>query len=137
MIRKNRPYLFYDTTSSVCTTCLRVVEAKILVKDDHVFMDKWCPAHGTERVLVADDASYYRLCREVYIKPPEMPQQFNTKMQSLSDDLKARRAVIVYLRHSRRGGAFLDEEELMQQLPLRRAARFDDGAVYVWQRRDR
>ena len=81
MIRKNRPYLFYDTTSSVCTTCLRVVEAKIVVKDDNVFMDKWCPAHGTERVLVADDASYYRLCREVYIKPPEMPQQFNTKMQ--------------------------------------------------------
>jgi uncharacterized radical SAM superfamily Fe-S cluster-containing enzyme len=81
MNRKNRPYLFYDTTSSVCTTCLRVVEAKIVVKDDCVFMDKWCPAHGTERVLVADDASYYRLCREVYIKPPEMPQQFNTKMQ--------------------------------------------------------
>ncbi len=81
MNRKNRPYLFYDTTSSVCTTCLRVVEAKIIVKDECVFMDKWCPAHGTERVLVADDASYYRLCREVYIKPPEMPQQFNTKMQ--------------------------------------------------------
>jgi len=81
MHRKNRPYLFYDTTSSVCTTCLRVVEAKIVIKDDNVFMDKWCPAHGTERVLVADDASYYRLCREVYIKPPEMPQQFNTKMQ--------------------------------------------------------
>jgi 7,8-dihydro-6-hydroxymethylpterin dimethyltransferase len=81
MTRKNRPYLFYDTTSSVCSSCLRVVEAKIVVKDEAVFMDKWCPAHGTERVLVADDASYYRLCREVYIKPPEMPRQFNTQMQ--------------------------------------------------------
>ena len=81
MIRKNRPYLFYDTTSSVCTTCLRVVEAKIVVKDANVFMDKWCPAHGTERVLVSDDADYYRQCREVYIKPPEMPQQFNTRME--------------------------------------------------------
>jgi len=80
MTRKIRPYLFYDTTSSVCTTCLRIVEAKILVKDTHVYMDKWCPAHGTERVLVADDADYYRLCREVYIKPPEMPRQFNTPM---------------------------------------------------------
>ena len=57
MSRKNRPYLFYDTTSSVCTTCLRVVEAKILLKDDRVYMDKWCPAHGTERVLIADDAA--------------------------------------------------------------------------------
>lgn len=81
MTRKNRPYLFYDTTSSVCSTCLRVVEAKIIVKDTNVFMDKWCPAHGTQRVLVSDDAEYYRLCREVYIKPPEMPQRFNTKME--------------------------------------------------------
>jgi len=81
MTRKVRPYLFYDTTSSVCSTCLRVVEAKIVVKDTNVFMDKWCPAHGTQRVLISDDAEYYRLCREVYIKPPEMPERFNTKME--------------------------------------------------------
>jgi hypothetical protein len=81
MTRKVRPYLFYDTTSSVCTTCLHPVEAKIVIKGDHVFMDKWCPAHGSERVLVSDDADYYRLCREVYVKPPEMPQRFATPMQ--------------------------------------------------------
>jgi len=81
MTRKNRPYLFYDTTSSVCSECLRVVEAKILFKDGQVFMDKWCPAHGTQRVLVADDADYYRLGREVYLKPPEMPRRFNTRME--------------------------------------------------------
>ena len=65
MSRKNRPWLFYDTTASVCTTCLRQVEAKIVIKGNEVFLDKWCPAHGTERVLIADDADYYRLCREV------------------------------------------------------------------------
>ena len=80
MTRKVRPYLFYDTTQSVCTTCLRPAEAKILIKDGQVFMDKWCSAHGTERVLVSDDADYYRLCREVYVKPPEMPQRFATPM---------------------------------------------------------
>jgi uncharacterized radical SAM superfamily Fe-S cluster-containing enzyme len=81
MNRKVRPYLFYDTTTSVCSTCLRVVEAKIVIKDSSVYMDKWCTAHGTQRVLISDDADYYRLCREVYIKPPEMPQQFNTRME--------------------------------------------------------
>ncbi|MBB2483837.1 radical SAM protein [Mitsuaria sp. WAJ17] len=81
MTRKTRPYLFYDTTQSVCTQCLRPVEAKILIKDEQVFMDKWCPAHGTERVLMADDAAYYRLCREVFVKAPEMPQRFATPMQ--------------------------------------------------------
>jgi len=81
MSRKTRPYLFYDTTQSVCTTCLRPVEAKILFKDDAVFMDKWCPVHGTERVLVSDDVAYYRLCREVFVKHPEMPQRFATAMK--------------------------------------------------------
>jgi len=79
--RKNRPWLFYDTTASVCTTCLRQVEAKIVIKGNDVYLDKWCPAHGSERVLIADDAEYYRLCREVYVKAPEMPERFNTEMR--------------------------------------------------------
>src|SRR5215831_4063394 len=33
MTRKTRPYLFYDTTSSVCDDCMRPVEAKIVFKD--------------------------------------------------------------------------------------------------------
>lgn len=81
MSRKNRPWLFYDTTASVCSTCLRQVEAKVVIKGEEVFLDKWCPAHGSERVLIADDAEYYRLCREVYVKHPEMPERFNTEMR--------------------------------------------------------
>ena len=81
MTRKTRPWLFYDTTQSVCTTCLRPVEAKILFKDGSVFMDKWCPVHGSERVLVSDDIDWYRLCREVFVKAPEMPLRFATPMQ--------------------------------------------------------
>jgi uncharacterized radical SAM superfamily Fe-S cluster-containing enzyme len=81
MSRKTRPYLFYDTTQSVCTTCLRQVEAKILIKDERVYMDKWCPVHGTERVLIADDAAYYRLGREVFVKAPELPGHFATPMR--------------------------------------------------------
>ena len=80
MSRKNRPWLFYDTTASVCATCLRQVEAKIIIKGEEVFLEKWCSAHGFERTLICDDAEYYRLCREVYVKHPEMPEQFNTKM---------------------------------------------------------
>ena len=81
MSHKNRPYEFYDTTSSVCSTCLYPVEAKIIFKNNHVYMDKWCPVHGTERVLMMDDVAYYRSCREVYVKRPEMPEIFATPMQ--------------------------------------------------------
>ena len=28
-------------------------------------------------VVVSDDVDYYRQCREVYLKPPEMPQRYN------------------------------------------------------------
>lgn len=75
---KLRPYLFYDTAISVCGTCLRRVEAKVLVQGERVYLEKWCPHHGRERVLVADDAAYYRAAREGWIKPPELPRRFNT-----------------------------------------------------------
>ena len=79
MGHKVRPYLYYDHAVSVCSTCLRRVEASILIKDQRVFMDKWCPQHGRERVLLADDADYYRMAREQFIKPPELPERFNTE----------------------------------------------------------
>lgn len=42
MSRKNRPYHFYDTTTGLCQACLKPVEAKIIFKDNRVYMDKWC-----------------------------------------------------------------------------------------------
>lgn len=41
-------------------------------------MLKHCPQHGSETVLMSDDVDYYRQCREIYIKPPEMPLRRNT-----------------------------------------------------------
>jgi uncharacterized radical SAM superfamily Fe-S cluster-containing enzyme len=81
MPHQNRPYLFLDTTTSVCGTCLRPAEGKILEQDGAVHLEKWCPAHGFERVLLADDATWYRLCREVYLKRPELPARFATRME--------------------------------------------------------
>ena len=75
---KLRPFLYYDSAVSLCGACLRRVEARIVIQDGAVYMDKWCPRHGAERVLIADDADYYRRGREVFIKTPEMPHRFNT-----------------------------------------------------------
>ena len=81
MPAQTRPYLFYDTAVSICTTCYRRVDAKIVFEDANVYMLKRCPEHGFERVLVADDIDYYRRCREVFIKPPEMPTHYNTPIK--------------------------------------------------------
>jgi uncharacterized radical SAM superfamily Fe-S cluster-containing enzyme len=77
---KTRPYLYYDNTVSLCEHCLRRIEAKHVIRDNQVWMYKWCPEHGHAKVLIASDAAYWRLGRETYIKPPEMPQRFNTEM---------------------------------------------------------
>ncbi len=76
-----RPYLYYDAAVSICSTCYRRVDAKIVFENDNVYMLKRCPQHGFERVLIADDIDYYRRCREVFIKPPEMPARYNTPIK--------------------------------------------------------
>ncbi|HVT39518.1 MAG TPA: radical SAM protein [Gemmatimonadaceae bacterium] len=81
MADRVRPYLYYDTVISICTECYRKVDGKILFQDGSVFLVKRCPEHGTEKVLVADDVDYYRRSREVFIKPPEMPNHFNTPIK--------------------------------------------------------
>ena len=81
MADKVRPYLYYDVALALCSRCLRKVEGKVLFQDGKVYLDKRCPDHGRERVLVADDVEYYKRCREVFIKPPEQPQHNQTPIR--------------------------------------------------------
>ncbi len=81
MVERVRPYLFYDIAISICSTCYQKVEGKIVFQDGSVFLLKRCPVHGHERALLADDVDYYRRCREIFIKPPEMPRTFNTPVK--------------------------------------------------------
>jgi 7,8-dihydro-6-hydroxymethylpterin dimethyltransferase len=74
-----RPYLYYDHVTTLCEHCLRRVEGKQVIRDGQVWMYKWCPQHGSSKVLIATDAAYWRRAREVYLKPPEMPQRFATE----------------------------------------------------------
>ncbi|WP_300598624.1 radical SAM protein [Niabella sp.] len=73
-----RPYIYYDFTISLCSTCLKRVDAKIVFEDNKVYMLKNCTEHGFEKVLIATDVNYYKNIRN-YNKPSETPLQFNTK----------------------------------------------------------
>ncbi|PSL48774.1 hypothetical protein CLV51_101102 [Chitinophaga niastensis] len=75
MSEKN--YTYYDFTLSICSTCLRRVDAKVIFEDEKVFMVKHCPHHGKEKVLIATDIDYYKNTRN-YNKPSEAPQKTNT-----------------------------------------------------------
>ncbi len=74
---QDRPYLFYELTNSLCSKCLRKVEAKIIFQDEKVYLLKNCPEHGPEKVLISTDIPYYKLSRN-FLKPGQMPKQFNT-----------------------------------------------------------
>jgi len=73
-----RPYIYYDFTLSICSTCLRRVDAKIVFENNNVHMLKNCREHGFEKVLIATDIEYYKTLRN-YNKPSETPLHFTTK----------------------------------------------------------
>ncbi|RFS19025.1 radical SAM protein [Chitinophaga silvatica] len=71
-------YTYYDFTLSICSTCLRRVDAKIIFEEGNVYMVKHCPQHGKEKVIIATDIEYYKNTRN-YNKPSEAPLKTNTK----------------------------------------------------------
>lgn len=76
----NRPYLFHELTNSICSTCLRKVEAKVVIEDGRVYLLKHCFRHGREKVLISTDPDYFKRCRD-FIKPSEMPLAWNTPIR--------------------------------------------------------
>ena len=81
MAPRTRPYQFYDTAVSICATCYRRVDAKIVFEDGAVWMLKRCAHHGAERVMLADDIAYYKRAREVFVKTPEQVARYNTPVK--------------------------------------------------------
>ena len=73
-----RPYLFYGATQALCATCLQVVQAKEVIEDGRVYLLQRCRTHGPQRVLIADDAAYWRWARERFVKAPEQVAAYNT-----------------------------------------------------------
>jgi len=76
----DRPYLFVELTNALCSKCLRKVEAKVLIENGRVYLQKWCPEHRQEKVLIADDADYWQMTRR-FLKPGQMPLKFNTPIR--------------------------------------------------------
>ncbi|MFM7468335.1 MAG: radical SAM protein, partial [Vampirovibrionales bacterium] len=75
-----RPYTFLELTRALCSKCLKVVDAKLILQDGCVYMVKQCLEHGAEKVLVATDYNYWKQTRQ-FLKPGQMPHVWNTPIE--------------------------------------------------------
>ena len=70
-----RNHIFYELTRSLCPDCLRVIDAKVFIHDDAVYLHKYCPEHGWHEALVSSDADWH-LDSFKYNKPGAVPYEF-------------------------------------------------------------
>jgi uncharacterized radical SAM superfamily Fe-S cluster-containing enzyme len=80
MIKQDRPEIFWELTRSICPECKRVIDAKILLRDNKVYMRKRCPEHGEFEALTFGDAQLY-VDIAPFNKPGTLPLQFATEIQ--------------------------------------------------------
>ena len=60
----DRDYIYYEFTNSLCNDCLKVIPAKIVFKDNKVYILKYCSKHGEQLELLEHDIEYYKHKRD-------------------------------------------------------------------------
>lgn len=71
----------FSHTMALCSECRGKVQARIVERDDGVYLEKHCPDHGQSRALICSDARWYEESSR-YVKPGQYPvnrhvQEFN------------------------------------------------------------
>ena len=79
-MKKDADYVFYELTRSICPKCRRVIDAKVVLRDNKVYMRKRCPDCGPFEALVYADAQAYT-SQARYNKPGTIPLAFNGEVQ--------------------------------------------------------
>jgi len=78
--RVDSDYVFHELTRSICPVCRRVIDAKILLRDNQVFMSKRCPQCGPFMALVYADAKAY-IAHSQYNKPGTIPLAYGSNTE--------------------------------------------------------
>ncbi len=69
----------HETTRSVCPECLALLDARIIIKNGRVIIQKECPVHGKFEALLYSDAELY-LKSLPFNKPGRAPLGYSTKV---------------------------------------------------------
>ena len=80
VLKKDADYVFYELTRSICPKCRRVIDAKVVLRDNKVFMRKRCPDCGPFEALVYGDAEAYTSFGK-FNKPGTIPLAYGTEIR--------------------------------------------------------
>jgi 7,8-dihydro-6-hydroxymethylpterin dimethyltransferase len=78
--KQDRGEIFWELTRSICPTCRKVIDARIVLRDGKVFMRKRCAEHGQFETLFFGDADLYVKIAP-YNKPGTIPLMFGTEVR--------------------------------------------------------
>ena len=67
-ILMNRDYIFHEFTNSLCPECLQIIPSKVILKNEKVYLLKYCSTHGEQMELLEEVADYH-LKKKQYDKP--------------------------------------------------------------------
>lgn len=80
-----KEYQFIEHTTSLCPVCFKRVDAKIILKNDMIFVSKYCPEHGEQEEIMEEDGEYY-LGRMRYTKPGTVSKTQSDRMNNCPFD---------------------------------------------------
>jgi uncharacterized radical SAM superfamily Fe-S cluster-containing enzyme len=80
VLKKDADYVFYELTRSICPKCRKVIDAKIVLRDNKVFMRKRCADCGPFEALVYSDAEAYTSFGK-FNKPGTIPLAYGTEIR--------------------------------------------------------
>lgn len=63
-----RDYRYHEATLSLCPECRQRIPAKLVIRNDSVYLRRHCPSHGETEVLFEADARFH-LAKRSYDKP--------------------------------------------------------------------
>lgn len=67
----------YHHTQALCPACRSKVPARVVEKNDKVYLEKFCADHGFSEALISSDPGWYRESLR-YVKPKQIPLQVHT-----------------------------------------------------------
>lgn len=79
-MKRDADYVFYELTRSICPECRRVIDAKVLLRDNKVYLRKRCPEHGEVEALIYGDAQAYTSATK-FNKPGTIPLRHATTIE--------------------------------------------------------